>query len=132
MAHPPYDTYREQLGNLYHGHALWEPSPGGLYDQVRIGDVGFVLHGHFNRLFNALLPADHTNQGYELPPNFVPLDMGLFANTRKLLLPLGDYCSPTVAATRDPIGAQIMASYVTDRMAPRSFFLTHITIKHAR
>ena len=121
MSNAHYDTYREQLGNLYHGHALWEPSPAELYDTVRVGDVGFVLHGHFIRFFNALLPADHPNQGYDLPPHFVPLNMGQFPNIRKLHLPLGDYCSNTVAANRDAIGAQIQAAYVTDRIAPRSF-----------
>jgi hypothetical protein len=118
MAHAHYDTYREQLATLYHGYALWEPGPGNLYDQVRVGDVGFVLHGHFIRFFNALLPADHPNQGYELPANFVPLSMGPFPNIRELHLPLGDYCSNTVTASRDAIGAQIQALYVIDRNAP--------------
>ena len=121
MAHAHYDTYREQLGNLYHGHALWEPSPAGLYDRVRIGDVGFVRSGHFMRLFNALLPADDPSQGYEVPANFVPLNMGQFQNIRNLNLPLGDYCSTTVVATRDAIGAQIQAAYVTDRILSPSF-----------
>ena len=114
MAHAHYDTYREQLASLYHGYALWEPGPGNLYDQVRVGDVGFVLHGYFIRFFNALLPADHPDQGYELPANFVPLTMGPFPNIRVLHLTHGDYCSNSVMATRDAIGAQIQAAYVID------------------
>jgi hypothetical protein len=121
MAQAPYDTYREQLSNLYHGHALWEPAPGGLYDQVRVGDVGFVLHGHFIRFFNALLPANDPLQGYELPPDFVPISMGPFGNIRKLHLPLGDYCSNSVTAIRDPIGEQIQAAYVLSCKSLRSF-----------
>jgi len=113
MAH--YDTYREQLANLYHGYALWEPGPGGLYDQVRVGDVGFILHGHFTRFFNALMAADDPNQGYDVPLNFVPLSMGPFPNIRKLDLPHGDYCSNTVSGSREGIGAQIQAAYVIDR-----------------
>ena len=118
MAQAHYDIYREQLENLRHGHALWEPSPAGLYDRVRVGDVGFVRSGHFMRLFNALLPADDPNQGYEVPTNFVPLNMGQFQNIRMLHLPHGDYCSITVVATGDAIGAQIQAAYVTDRTLP--------------
>jgi hypothetical protein len=121
MAQAHYDTYREQLSNLYHGHALWEPAPGGLYDQVRVGDVGFVLHGHFIRFFNALLPANDPLQGYELPPDFVPISMGPFGNIRKLHLPLGDYCSNSVTAIRDPIGEQIQAAYVSSCKLLRSF-----------
>jgi hypothetical protein len=114
MAHAHYDTYREQLANLYHGYALWEPGPGNLYDQVRVGDVGFVLHGHFLRFFNALLPAGHPDQTDELPINFVPLGMGPFANIRKLHLACGDYCSNSVSASRESIGSQITAEYVID------------------
>ena len=121
MAQAHYDIYREQLENLHYGHALWEPSPAGLYDRVRVGDVGFVRSGHFMRLFNVLLPANDPNQGYELPPNFVPLNMGHFQNIRVLPLPYGDYYSTTVVATRDAIGAQIQAAYVTDQISSRSF-----------
>ena len=119
MAH--YDTYREQLAGLYHGYALWQPAPAGLYDQVRVGDVGFILHGHFTRFFNALIPANHPFQGHDLPHDFVPLEMGHFGNIRTLNLPHGDYCSPTVQQIRDPIGEQIQAAYVTTLEIPRSF-----------
>ncbi|KAI0298654.1 hypothetical protein B0F90DRAFT_681103 [Multifurca ochricompacta] len=92
-----YDVYREQLASLYYGHALWEPNPAGLYDQVRIGDVGYVRQGHFLRMFNALLPANHPMQGgYGVPPDFVPLNMGEFGNIRTLHLPRGDHCSSAV------------------------------------
>lgn len=58
-------TYREKLAIKYptHGHALWEPDPGGLYDVVEVGDVGFISReGYFCRLFNALHPRDHTDR----------------------------------------------------------------------
>jgi len=53
-----YDTYRDQLASLYHGRAPWMPDPAGLYDRVRVGDVGYVKQGNFLRMFSALLPVD--------------------------------------------------------------------------
>ncbi|KAI9456369.1 hypothetical protein BJY52DRAFT_562024 [Lactarius psammicola] len=91
-----YDTYRDQLASLYHGHALWVPDPAGLYDRVRVGDVGFVKQGHFLRMFNALLPANDRTQTYGVPEGFVPLNMGPFNNLRTLNLNQGNYCSSTV------------------------------------
>jgi hypothetical protein len=114
MAHlAHYDVYREQLESLNHGYALWQPAPAGLYNRFRIGDVGFILHGHFTRFFNAILPSTDPAQGYELPCDFEPLNMGHFGNIRTLTLPSGDYCSPTVTKTIDSIGEQIQAAYVT-------------------
>lgn len=121
MALAYYDTYREQLAGLYHGYALWNPAPGGLYDQVRVGDVGFILQGRFTRFFNALLPANHPAQGYDLPNDFEPLNMGQFGNVRTMNLYRGDYCSHTVTHIRDPIGEDIESAYVTSVELPRSF-----------
>ena len=105
-----YDTYRDQLASLYHGHALWVPDPAGLYDQVRVGDVGYVKQGHFLRMFNALLPADDPTQVYGVPDGFVKLNMGPFHNVRTLNLPEGEYCSNTVTVDhRD----ERQAGYVT-------------------
>ncbi|KAH9170393.1 hypothetical protein EDB89DRAFT_1301200 [Lactarius sanguifluus] len=58
MAH--YDTFREQLAIAHpaFGHALWDPGPEKLHPSVQVGDVGFIRHGKFHRLFNALLSAD--------------------------------------------------------------------------
>ncbi|KAI9456373.1 hypothetical protein BJY52DRAFT_1276518, partial [Lactarius psammicola] len=91
-----YDTYRDQLASLYRGRALWVPDPAGLYDRVRVGDVGYVKQGHFNRMFNALLPANDRTQTYGVPEGFAPLNTGPFTNIRTLLLFHGDYCSNTV------------------------------------
>ena len=103
-----YDTYRDQLASLYHGHALWVPDPAGLYDRVRVGDVGCVKQGHFLRMFNALLPANQQADG--VPDGFVPLNMGPFQNIRTLTLNEGDYCSSTVTADHDD---GLQAAYVT-------------------
>jgi hypothetical protein len=58
--------FSDELAIRYpaHGRALWDPHPGGLYDAVQVGDVGFIREGIFHRLFNAL---DSTN-----PPQLQP------------------------------------------------------------
>ena len=72
------NIFREELGIRYpdHGHALWDPDPGGLYNFVEIGDVGFIRSGYFHRLFNALLPPSdpdtHDDQGPVYPPRLEP------------------------------------------------------------
>ena len=68
-----YDTYRDQLASLDLGHALWDPDPAGLYDKVRVGDVGFMRKGRFLCMFNVFLPGDHSTQVYGVPEGFVPL-----------------------------------------------------------
>ncbi|KAH9074322.1 hypothetical protein EDB83DRAFT_2219069 [Lactarius deliciosus] len=100
-----YDTYRDQLANLYHGHALWVPDPARLYDRVQVGDVGYVKQGQFLRMFNALLPADDNAQVYGIPEGYVPLNMGPFNNIRALNLSHGDYCSNTVTMDRGAASA---------------------------
>ena len=51
-------TFREELATTHplQGHALWEPDPGGLYDAVAVGDVGFIREGCFYTLFNVCVP----------------------------------------------------------------------------
>ena len=68
MAH--YGVFRQELATAYptYGNALWEPDPGGQYDSVEVGDVGFIRRGYFQRLFNVLLPKDHPSH------SFVPED----------------------------------------------------------
>ena len=76
------NIFREELGTRYpdHGHALWDPDPGGLYNSVEVGDVGFIRRGYFCCLFNALLPRDppsdpdthNHDDGPVYPPRLVP------------------------------------------------------------
>lgn len=68
MAH--YDIFRHNLAIKYPalGHALWEPSPGGRYSAVAVGDVGFIREGRFHRLFNVLLsPNDPSHETLGIP-----------------------------------------------------------------
>ena len=94
----PSSVYREQLTSLYHGHALWEPSPiRSIYDQVSIGDVGYVNEGFFHRMFNVTLPWNHpSNNRLGEPDHYKPLDWGPFANIREATLAKGDYYSRNV------------------------------------
>ena len=73
MATAAYDVYAEQLYTAREGLALYEPDPGGQYDRVRVGDVGFLQEGFFNRMFNIFVDKeDPTNQG-SVPENFSPI-----------------------------------------------------------
>ena len=78
-----YDIYREELAIRYpaYGHALWEPNPGGRYTSVEIGDVGFIRHGYFRRLFNILLPADHPSHQDGVPQHHEPLILRMTSPT---------------------------------------------------
>jgi hypothetical protein len=71
MAH--HNIFREELAISYpgYGFALWEPGPGGQYDAVEVGDVGFIRKGYFQRLFNVLHPRDHPSHRN---PALVPED----------------------------------------------------------
>lgn len=66
-----HDAFREELAIAYpkYGLALWEPDPGGQYDAVEVGDVGFTRDGYFQRLFNVLHPRDHPSHRN---PSLVP------------------------------------------------------------
>ncbi|KAF8265219.1 hypothetical protein EI94DRAFT_366290 [Lactarius quietus] len=105
MAH--YDIFRDQLAIRFpgYGHALWEPSPGDLYDVASVGDVGYISQGRFNRLFNILLPADdpsHENFGVpEYHEQFQPkVPRHLISGT---LFP-DNFCSVGVTMLSDGLG----------------------------
>ena len=73
-----YDIFRDELALKYpaYGHALWAPSPGGLYLSVQVGDVGFIREGKFIRLFNVLLPQDHpSHENFGVPEYHKPLQL---------------------------------------------------------
>ena len=83
------NIFREELAIRYpaHGHALWEPDPGGLYEAVEVGDVGFIRKGYFYRLFNALLPRDTPSDsdsfhGPRYPPQLKPKNLRHIRKTR--------------------------------------------------
>ncbi|KLO14141.1 hypothetical protein SCHPADRAFT_329817 [Schizopora paradoxa] len=47
---PTHDLYAEQLFPLDLGYALYEPDPGDSENEVRIGDIGYILNGGFERV----------------------------------------------------------------------------------
>jgi hypothetical protein len=97
----PFLIYREHTTSLYRGSALWEPDPGGLYQQVSIGDVGFICNGYFVRMFNALLEwNDPSNCTLFTPEPYSRLDLGPFVNVGRSGFPKGDYCSHYVTSDR--------------------------------
>ena len=102
MPQIPFWIYREHTACLYWGHALWEPDPGGLYQQVAIGDVGFIRDGCFVRMHNVLLEwNDPSNCTLFEPEPFPRLDLGPFVNIRRSSFPKGHYCSCYVTSDQD-------------------------------
>jgi hypothetical protein len=96
---PPYQVYRDQLTSLYHGHALWDPDPAGVYEGVSVGDVGYMRDGCFYRLFNVLRKWDDPSNFTLFQPEYYPtLDLGPFLNTRTSMFSKGDYHSRFVTA----------------------------------
>ena len=73
--------FREEFAirYAYHGQALWDPDPGGLYEAVEVGDVGFIRKGYFYRLFDALLlrdpPDPDPSHGSRYPPQLKPKNL---------------------------------------------------------
>lgn len=66
--------YAEQLNKLCCGHPLWDPAIDAR-GEIQLGDVGFILRGHFQRLFNITVSSGHpTNTssqfGGKLPQEF--------------------------------------------------------------
>lgn len=90
MAH--HNIFREELAIAYptYGFALWEPDPGGQYNAVEVGDVGFIRDGYFQRLFNVLHPRDHpSHRNPSLVPkimNHCSLFLDIFSRVRSVWL----------------------------------------------
>jgi hypothetical protein len=80
---PPFTVYQDQLSELSHGLALWNPNPPkNIYNNVSIGDVGYLHEGTFIRMFNVALPSNHPSNGLlGMPEYYEPLDYGPFPNT---------------------------------------------------
>jgi len=98
-----YDIFREELAIKYpsYGHALWDPSPGGRYTSVEIGDVGFIREGYFHRLFNILLPEDHPSHRDGVPSHHEPLVLRMRFPTNTGTLQPNNFRSNAVSDTSD-------------------------------
>ena len=78
-------VYQDQMTTMSDRLALWDPNPlKEIYDEVSIGDVGYIREGSFIRMFNVMLPWSHdSNRTLGEPEPYEPLDCGPFANTYK-------------------------------------------------
>jgi hypothetical protein len=118
---PPFNVYRDQLAALSHGLALWKPDPPRrnprrnpnltekIYENVSIGDVGYLHEGTFIRMFNVMLPWDHPmNRTLGDPEPYEPLDCGPFDNSFRGLFDRVDHYSRYVSAETnyDNVGAR--------------------------
>ena len=90
----PFNVYRDHLSSLFHGIALWKPNPEGLYDQVTIGDVGYISDGVFIRMFNVTLPWDHElNRTLGIPNHYDFLNLDNIAVRHEQFVKLEYYSS---------------------------------------
>ncbi|KAF8474356.1 hypothetical protein DFH94DRAFT_761713 [Russula ochroleuca] len=106
----PFNVYRDQLATLSHGLALWNPNPPKeFYDNVSIGDVGYLHEGTFIRMFNVMLPWDDPSNGkLGVPDPYEPLDCGRFANTMERNFDRVDHYSRYVSAETNSSYTQAM------------------------
>ena len=96
---PVSEVYEDQMTTLSQGLALWNPSPPKeIYDEVSIGDVGYLQKGSFIRMFNVMLPWSHeSNRTLGEPERYDSLDCGPFAYTLKRSFDRVKYCSRYVS-----------------------------------
>jgi hypothetical protein len=81
---PPSSICRNQLSSVYHGIALWHPSPLEGFNHISIGDVGYLNEGAFIRIFNATLPRDDpSNKFIEISEGYKPLKRQHSNNVRR-------------------------------------------------
>ncbi|KAH9023165.1 hypothetical protein EDB85DRAFT_1992298 [Lactarius pseudohatsudake] len=102
MAH--YDIFRHHLAIKYpaYGHALWEPSPGGRYPAVVVGDVGFIREGQFHRLFNVLLSTKDPSHRLGVPEDNEQLRPRVEDHIIPGTLSPNHFCSAGVALESEP------------------------------
>jgi hypothetical protein len=108
---PPSNVYLDQLAALSLGLALWNPSlPKSIYNNVSIGDVGYLQEGTFIRMFNVMLPWDHPSNGIlGIPEPYEPLDSGPFANTHGGHFDRVEHYSRYVSAETSAIAGNMQA-----------------------
>jgi len=109
---PPHTVYQDQLTTLSHGLALWNPTPPKtIYNNVSIGDVGYLHEGTFIRMFNVTLPWDHPSNGIlGRPEPYDSLDCGPFTNTIEDHFGKVDYSSRFFTAETTACNAQAVTS----------------------
>ncbi|KAG6819905.1 hypothetical protein H0H93_007542 [Arthromyces matolae] len=71
-----HDIYAEELSELCRGYPLYYPEPPPDDGPMEIGDVGFLRHGAFYRLFNVSRSPDDPAQRFGVPEGFEMLSLG--------------------------------------------------------
>ena len=72
---PPIDAvYSDCLRWHGRGLALFDPTPTGESEYMRVGDVGHVVRGQFWRGFNVFCEAGDPLNRLGVPENFTPVD----------------------------------------------------------
>jgi hypothetical protein len=109
---PVSKVYQDRMTTLSHGLALWNPNPPKeIYDNVSIGDVGYLHEGSFIRMFNVMLPWSHeSNRKLGEPEPYESLDCGPFVNTLKRQFDRVKYCSRHVSTETNAGNRQAMTS----------------------
>jgi hypothetical protein len=109
---PVSKVYQDRMTTLSHGLALWNPNPPKeIYDNVSIGDVGYLHEGSFIRMFNVMLPWSHeSNRKLGEPEPYESLDCGPFVNTLKRQFDRVKYCSRYVSTETNAGNSQTMTS----------------------
>jgi hypothetical protein len=107
---PASNVYQDQMTTWTHGLALWNPNPlKEIYDQVSIGDVGYLHEGSFIRMFNVMLPWSHeSNRTLGEPEPYQSLGCGPFANTIKRRFDRVSQCSRYVSTKTNAGNRQAM------------------------
>ncbi|KAF9646418.1 hypothetical protein BDM02DRAFT_3021648 [Thelephora ganbajun] len=115
-------TYKQQMGLLGHGDALWEPAPIYSYKRVKLGDVGYIRRGRFHLLFSAGYPLGLRQLGVDVPITFEQLDIGHIISSQPRSP--GYVCTSTVRETGAGLGASFSMTSSLEPGARFSFELT--------
>lgn len=107
---PQFDIYAHQLFGLNHGYGLYEPDPAGQYDRIRVGDVGYVLFGGFQRLFNCFVPESDPINRLGVPEGFEPLPAVSQVTYRRTPLTPGAMWSSKIRKMRGGLG--VVTGYI--------------------
>lgn len=100
------EVYRNELRNLPYGDALWYPEPKPGSGVVQVGDVGYISHGAFIRLFNIVDPDAYPVSGSSFPEDLKRFQRSWepWEDVRQRALEPYSYSSKSVRCTKVGLG----------------------------
>lgn len=108
-------VYAEQMFSLIRGYALYEPDPKSChFDKVRIGDVGYIQDGAFNRLFNVCYDADDSINEEGIPDDFEALRMTKKDLRHRTRIPAGLMSSKSVTRIGGNLGLSTSWVFISE------------------